>query len=142
MSYSLWNKHVEIDSFKGVVFDKIESYGDGEELRFFENGEERFRMYHSQDCCESVSIEDICGDLVDLIGSPIIEAESVTKTEEPKVNTYTTSDGSEHSYADESGTWTFYKLGTAKGHVTIRWYGSSNGYYSESVDIADMKKEG
>jgi len=38
-------------------------------------------------------------------------------------------------FQDDSFTWTFYNFQTAKGHVTIRWYGESNGYYSESVEF-------
>ena len=130
MSYELWSKRCSIEDFKGIVFDKIKGEPGDEEIKFYENGQERFRMYHSQDCCESVSVDDICGDLSDLIGSPIVEAEEVSSDNEGAKSQYT-----------ESYTWTFYKLGTIKGSVTIRWYGESNGYYSESVDIADMKKE-
>jgi len=89
-----------------------------------------YDMYHSQDCCESVSIEDVVGDWADLIGSPITLAEESTDTNSPKTETY-----GESSYVDESSTWTFYKLATIKGYVDIRWYGSSNGYYSEGVSF-------
>ena len=80
------------------------------------------RFQHHQDCCESVYIEDICGDLDDLVGAPLLEAEEV-------------SDYEGENTGEESYTWTFYKFATRKGFVTVRWYGSSNGYYSESVSV-------
>ena len=98
--------------------------GTDEALCFVTDCGVRFEMYHSQDCCESVTIEDICGDLEDLVGSPITLAEEVSN---PPIPAGHKPNGSE--------TWTFYRLATAKGLVTIRWYGVSNGYYSESVDF-------
>jgi hypothetical protein len=83
-----------------------------------------FKFHHLQDCCEDVHIEDICGELTDLVGSPLTTAEE-TGTEK----------GSQ-SY--DSVTWTFYRFATEKGWVTVRWCGSSNGYYSESVDFAQI----
>ena len=86
-----------------------------------------YRMYHPQDCCESVTVESIVGDLLDLIGEPILLAEESTSNENPA-----NADPEKTEYQD-SFTWTFYKLATRKGYVDIRWYGDSNGYYSESV---------
>lgn len=96
-------------------------YGPGEELVFTLKNGDRYALYHDQDCCEQVRIEDITGDLSTLIGTPILLAEE------------TSNEGEESRY-DNHVTWTFYKLATLKGYVTIRWYGSSNGYYSERVD--------
>jgi hypothetical protein len=86
-------------------------------------------LYHSQDCCESVQLEEVIGDWNDIIGSPILIAEEVTNSED-----------NPPEYA-ESFTWTFYKLATVKGHLTMRWLGESNGYYSEDVTFCLPTKE-
>jgi hypothetical protein len=113
----------------GKTLAKITGLEKGSDAVIFttEDGE-RFRMYHWQDCCESVSIEDVAGDVEDLIGERVAFAEESTSTENPV--------GVDVSdlYQD-SFTWTFYRIGTNKGTVVIRWYGESNGYYSESVSF-------
>lgn len=103
-----------------------------DELIFTTNEGEVFKAYHDQDCCESVRIEDIEGDLNDLIGTPILQADETTNSEDTfgKVK------------FPDSFTWTFYKLATIKGYVTIRWLGESNGYYSESVSFCKADKNG
>ncbi len=123
---NIWRKDhyaPEMSDLIGRVFTKVINNGD--EL-ILENEKEYFKFYHEQDCCESVSIEDIDGDLNDLIDSPILFAEE-SCNDDPN--------------ASESGTWTFYKLATVKGWVDIRWYGSSNGYYSEGVNLRYGKYE-
>ena len=98
-----------------------------------ENGKS-FQFLHFQDCCENVFIEDIVGDLKDLIGSPIFMAEGVShSSEENMPDDLVRQD--EYSY-----TWTFYKFATAKGYVTVRWLGTSNGYYSEAVEFEEIKE--
>lgn len=100
----------------------------------------QYKMYHSQDCCESVTIDDINGDVNDLIGSPILLAEETASSELSPEQQAEKAKAEEEGryYYDESFTWTFYKLATVKGYVDFRWYGSSNGYYSESVDVVEV----
>ena len=114
---------------KGKVLKEIKGLETGnDEVRFFTEGGNVYRMYHEQDCCESVSIEDVCGDVEDLIGSEILVAEEINNLDLGKLDEW-----------DEYYTWTFYKLATIKGYVTIRWYGTSNGCYSESVDFEKVE---
>ena len=102
-------------------------------IEFITDTEDKYLMYHEQSCCECVCIEDICGDLNDLLNSEILEAEDISGEIDMK-DICTEEEYNEY----ESVTWTFYKIGTRKGSVTIRWCGTSNGYYSESVDFAKV----
>lgn len=114
---------MEISDLLGTTLSKVLKIDDN--VIEFTSGEGKvYKMYHEQDCCEDVKIEDICGDLNDLVGSPILLAEEVSNSKEIECG---------------SCTWTFYKLATNKGAVTIRWYGESNGYYSESVSFEEVK---
>ena len=134
---------MSIEVLKGKTLEKV--YVKGDEIKFDTAEGNSYRMYHSQDCCESVSIEEIIGDLSDLVGSPILLAEEVSSTEpEPNIKAERDKERAEaeasggYYYGHDSETWTFYKLSTIKGSVTIRWYGSSNGYYSESVSFEEI----
>ncbi|HEY5561967.1 MAG TPA: hypothetical protein VIK72_09490 [Clostridiaceae bacterium] len=131
-----WNERANVEDLLGKTLTKIDNI-DNDELLFHTSDGLTYKMYHQQDCCECVTIEDICGELDDLIGSPLLMAEDVSDTsQEPE------EEETDDNYFDDSSTWTFYKFATIKGYVTIRWYGSSNGYYSESVDFEILSNGG
>lgn len=89
-----------------------------------ENGD-TIRFYHEQDGWENVSVDEVCGNLKDLIGLPLVIAEEICNKDTGK-----------HVYDKygKSYTWTVHRFATEKGSVQIRWYGSSNGQFSEKVD--------
>lgn len=126
----------DINILVGRTLTKIEKNDNNDELIFHCDDGEIYKLYHEQDCCESVSIDDICGDLDDLIGTPILKAEEVSNYEP-----ISKEDIERTKSADEWGscTWTFYKFATVKGYVDIKWFGESNGYYSESVNFTKIR---
>ncbi len=107
----------------GKTFVKVTGSVDGDEMLFETATGERFMFAHQQDCCETVRINDIVGDLQDLVGEPLLVAEEVKGATEPDEEHY------------ESYSYTFYKFATRRGYVDVRWLGESNGYYSESVEL-------
>ena len=121
MSY--FDRYKKVNVLEGKVLTNIYN-NDNEELIFYADEGTRYKMYHEQDCCEHVRLEEVIGDLQDLIGEPILQA-----TESSQV-------GEDDDYG--TSTWTFYTIATIKGSVTLRWLGESNGYYSESVDFVEL----
>jgi hypothetical protein len=115
---------VKFADLLGKTLSYVDVAEDKETITFTTDEGEQYRLLHDQDCCEKVYVEDIAGDLADLVGLPLIQAEESSSEQngEPQPED-----------ADGSWTWTFYKLATNKGGVTLRWLGSSNGWYSESV---------
>lgn len=132
-----YSRNLDVSELVGKTVEAIEVFVD--EIKFKCSDGSVYKMYHNQDCCESVSIEDVCGDWGDLIGTPILVAEKVSnkKFEDDYANSEAGNDAARWG----SYTWTFYKFATKKGYVDVRWYGSSNGYYPESVDFVRIDNE-
>jgi len=125
------NKEAKFSDLLGKTITHIKGEKGDDELIFTCSDGVRYIMYHNQSCCESVYLEDVCGELNDLLDSPIVQAEENTSDENPP--------GVTPEYQDSfTWTWTFYRIATAKGQVVLRWYGESNGYYSESVDFEKL----
>lgn len=125
----MYGYDAKVSDLIGKAITRIDGMEVGSERIEFDCSDgSKYQMVYHHDCCASCSVEDVCGDVADLIGSPIVRAElpsSLDKFDEAAEAKRV------ESYSD-SYTWTFVILGTAKGTVTLRWYGSSNGYYSES----------
>ena len=128
--YISFDMQCDVNQLTGKTITSITGMEEGSDSVVFvcaDNSE--YMLFHEQDCCESVALNDIEGDLSDLIGSPVMLAEESYSQEQPMPP---------GDYV-ESFTWTFYRLATAKGFVVLRWLGESNGYYSEQVSFAKTK---
>lgn len=123
--------HIDFNVLKGKVLVAVEkySYSNGRDYLVFKTLDGGiYLMAHPQECCEEVNIDDICGDFVDLLNEEILVAEE-------RISDVTEED----RRTDDSCTWTFYHLATLSGDVTIRWFGASNGYYSERARLYKVK---
>jgi hypothetical protein len=117
-------KYLDAVHFRGKTIKSIFIVPQ-DEIHFELDSGEKYKMFHPQDCCESVSIDNIEGELSDLIGSPLVVAKEDSER------------GEEKDF--ESSTITTYTFETEKSKVIVRWLGISNGYYSESVQIEQIE---
>jgi hypothetical protein len=83
-----------------------------------------FTIAHEQEVTEDVTLVDMNGDLDDFIFYPLLLCE-----------TRTSNVPEEQLTRDSSETWTFHTLRCLGGSLDLRWFGSSNGYYSETAEV-------
>ena len=115
---------VDLDCLVGQEIVKIKRATEPDSLTFYCKSGDVFLMYHEQDCCEDVFLESVDEEeLKAILHSEVVLAEEATQ-----------------SSSEDYGTWTFYTIMTKKSCLSIRWYGESNGYYSEEVDFRLLKE--
>jgi len=107
------------EMFKGAKIVEIHGFREGSGLVTIVTDKLSVQFFHYQDCCETVRVAQVDGDIEDVIGKTIRLFE-------------------ERAVYGESA-WglhcaTFYALRTDGGDITWRWDGDSNGYYSVAVD--------
>lgn len=119
-------KTVAFSELQGLALQDFVVSEGGDQIEISAGGR-RFVLEHDQGCCESVVVESISGDWKRAIGEVVTEAVENHNQELPKKDQY-----------DESWTWTFYTIRTHSATIVIRWYGTSNGYYSEGVDFKEI----
>jgi hypothetical protein len=112
----------EYSSWKSSSWQESSS---GDALLLTTQDGKEYVLFHEQDCCENVTLEDECGDWADIIGNPLLISDERIVT-------------GEEDYGD-SWTATFYEFATIRGTMTLRWHGMSNGYYSEAVYFEEKK---
>lgn len=66
---------------------------------------------------QEVKLEEIVGDIEDILNTPICLAEESSNSEK------------------STEVWTFYTIRTNKGTVVFRWLGWSEGYYAMDADF-------
>lgn len=126
-------KSIDINILTGKTITQIDGMSkDSEMVTIYTSDGKIYQMYMEEEYGADIYLEDVCGDVLDLIGYPILNAEKVTNEENLK---------DEDGRIIDSSTWSFYKLSTIKGDVTLRWYGTSEGYYSEEVDFYEVITE-
>lgn len=121
---------IKLPDLSGAIVTDITGLSEGSELVVIQlkhRVHNRIEFFHYQDCCESVELIDFEISSKNLIGGEVLSLREETSSRE---NKYT------HQ------TWTFYHFDTTKGSLWMRWFGESNGYYSERVTIRIYDNDG
>lgn len=122
-------KEVPFNTLKGKIIIDV-TFNEALQEIYFTTLDKVYVLKHEQECCEEVLIADIAGDLFSLVGNQILQAEEVSNNNKNKKPI--------KDVLQDYYTWTFYKLGSKGGYITISWFGTSNGFYSEKACLYEV----
>ena len=121
-----YNERIGLGELAGETLTYIDVDPENDVILLTTESGRMIKIYHEQDCCESVRIEDTQGDWHNLIGKVIVTA-------------YADEYESEVEYGSRTETTLTFCVDDAT--VINRWVGESNGYYSESVHIEEIANQ-
>jgi len=123
--------HQRFASLLGRTLVEIRGAFEGsEEVVLMTADKKAYRLHGDSGYVLDTRLEDIAGNVADLVGTPLLMAQVVSSQAAPS---------DLKSYGEwESSTWTYYKLATVKGYVTLRWWANSDGNYCEEVFCSEI----
>ena len=130
--YNNWNYAAAVSDIVGKRVLAVNGLRKGSEaVDFLLSDGSVFEMAYHPDCYASCYILELDCAPEDFVDQVVLSAEVVS-------NSGAESPPPPGEYAPDSYTWTFVKFSTSKGHFTVRWYGESNGYYSETPSFTRL----
>jgi hypothetical protein len=123
MIYQYNNK---LDELNGLLVKHIDC--DDEQLIIEVEDGRRFSFCHEQDCCESVSVYSVDGNLKELQGKKLVRIDCDNVDPDDYVL-------GEHV---DSYTFTNVRFITDEQTSLVRWFGESNGYYGEGISFSEL----
>lgn len=125
LDYSDNTRNCRVEELAGKTIINLDDSANGD-LRFTMDDGSVYEMGYIPDCCATCDIESGLSDLQAMVGQKLVSVSMDTSSERP-------ADVAKPEYEPESQTWTFYTFRSNEATAQLRWFGESNGYYSESV---------
>ena len=119
----MYDDRIKLENLKGEILTAVDIFN-GDEIILTTQSGRRVKIFHEQDCCESVGIEGPEGDWTPLLGKVLLECRHE-------------SEQFEREYGTETKTTLTFRVDDTT--VVSKWIGESNGYYSEEVHIEELR---
>ena len=126
MNNAAQNLDAGVQHLIGRVIKSVEVGKSEGRVKFYLKDGTALAIWHEHDCSDCVYLEDIIGidTVTQLTGETVLDA----------YVSYRVGEHDKDSTWGRFSVWVFLMLRTNNYSVVFRWYGTSNGYYSECPD--------